>query len=155
MCECKCRSVSVQEIFRKNPSQCFREKEEGLQDGAQEAIQRSVREDRPGQESKDQEKGGKDRQEGHEKERKRKLELGQRRGEWRRGRTLRCSSFRTGRSSRSFVKRGEQTVVAGDGRGGRWRSGHERHRGPLLSASPQGQDDGRDVKGGLEFVHNC
>ena len=26
MCKCKCRSVSVQRIFRKNPSQCFREK---------------------------------------------------------------------------------------------------------------------------------
>ena len=26
MCKCKCRSVSVQGIFRKNPSQCFREK---------------------------------------------------------------------------------------------------------------------------------
>ena len=25
VCKCKCRSVSVQGIFRKNPSQCFRE----------------------------------------------------------------------------------------------------------------------------------
>ena len=25
VCECECRSVSAQEIFRKNPSQCFRE----------------------------------------------------------------------------------------------------------------------------------
>ena len=27
MSKCKCRSVSVQRIFRKNPSQCFREKD--------------------------------------------------------------------------------------------------------------------------------
>ena len=26
VCKCECRSVSVQRIFRKNPSQCFREK---------------------------------------------------------------------------------------------------------------------------------